>query len=152
MKVIEERPRKTSINLQTYFSSLVDLSDLRQSEMAEMAGYNSKNIIAMIKRGDVKLPMSKVGIFAKILHADPAHLMRLALMEYMPETWEIVEETLGSTLLSQSEQNLIAQIRALSGTADITAETAEEKIALQNFVDICKKRQITTYLDTSRAA
>jgi hypothetical protein len=53
----------------------------------------------MFKQGNTKLPLKRIGPLAKALEVDPAHPLRLVMLEYMPETWESIADILQSTLL-----------------------------------------------------
>lgn len=55
--------------------------------------------------------MKRIGALAKALNGDPVHLLRLALREYMPETWLAVEEIMGNALVTANELELIRAYR-----------------------------------------
>lgn len=93
-------------------------SDKTQREIAAECGFEKPNIITMFKKGSTKVPLNRIGTLAKALNADPAHMLRLAMREYMPDTWESIEETLNSTLLTANELKLIRAYREATGDAD----------------------------------
>ena len=81
----------------------------------------------MIKQGKTKLPVNKVGPLAKALGVDPVHLLRLTMAEYMPETWETIEDIVGQSLVSAGEMKLLDELRvALGGIGldDLSPRTA----------------------------
>lgn len=94
-----------------YITWQVDLCGKKQFEIAEQAGFPKPNIITMIKQGKTKLPLEKIGRFAKALEVDPIHLFKLCLSEYMPETWAEIQRLFGQPVLSQNEIELIETIR-----------------------------------------
>src|SRR6202051_1152482 len=55
-----------------------------QREIAQEAGYETPNIISMIKRGESRVPLEKIPLLAKALGVDPAHMFRLAMEQYWP--------------------------------------------------------------------
>ena len=61
-------------------------SDKTQREIAQECGFEKPNIITMFKQGATKIPLNRIGALAKAIDVDPAHLLRLAMKEYMPET------------------------------------------------------------------
>jgi hypothetical protein len=96
-------------------------SDKTQREIAAACGFDRPNIITMFKTGATKLPLNRIGPLAKALEVDPAHLLRLVLTEYMPETWEAIEHLFESTVLSANELALIRAYREATGDGDVAA-------------------------------
>lgn len=50
---------------------------MTQSELAQLVGYTSRSMVAMIEQGNVDLPSSKVKLFAKALNVSVYELMGL---------------------------------------------------------------------------
>jgi hypothetical protein len=75
----------------------------------------------MFKKGQTKLPINRVGPLAKALDVDPAHLLRLVLLEYLPDTWETIENTLQTTLLTANELEMVRAFREVTGDRDARA-------------------------------
>ncbi len=93
-------------------------SDKTQREIAEECGFEKPNIITMFKNGSTKLPMNRIGPLAKALNADPAHLLRLVMCEYLPDTWDAIESVMQSTVLTANELELIRAYRQVTGDND----------------------------------
>lgn len=93
-------------------------SDKTQREIAEECGFEKPNIIAMFKNGATKLPINRIGPLAKALNADPAHLLRLVMTEYLPDTWDSIENIMQSTVLSANELELVRAYRQMTGDND----------------------------------
>ncbi len=93
-------------------------SDKTQREIAQECGFEHPNIITMFKNGSTKLPVNRIGALAKALDVDPAHLLRLVMLEYLPETWQCVEELMQSTLLTANELALVRAYREATGDSD----------------------------------
>lgn len=96
-------------------------SNKTQREIAAECGFETPNIITMFKNGTMKVPLSRIGALAKALDTDPAHMLRLAMREYMPDTWESIEHALKSTLLTVNEMKLLRAYREATGNADSEA-------------------------------
>lgn len=90
-------------------------SDKTQREIAEECGFEKPNIITMFKTGVTKLPLNRIGPLAKALDADPAHLLRLVMSEYMPDTWDAIENVMQSTVLTANELELVRAYRDMTG-------------------------------------
>lgn len=89
-----------------------------QKEVASECGFENPNIITMFKNGSTKIPLNRIGPLAKAIGADPAHLLRLAMIEYFPETWQAVENIMQSTALTANELALVRSYRELTGDND----------------------------------
>jgi len=96
-------------------------SDKTQREIAQECGFEKPNIITMFKQGATKIPLNRIGALAKAIDVDPAHLLRLAMKEYMPETWEAIEEIMQSTVLTANELKLVHAYREVTGDNDAEA-------------------------------
>lgn len=96
-------------------------SDKTQREIAEECGFPKPNIITMFKNGNTKVPLNRIGTLAKAIDADPAHLFRLIMREYLPETWEAVEDVMQSTVLTAKELKLVRAYREATGYNDAEA-------------------------------
>lgn len=107
-----------SITIADFIADRLAESDKTQREIAAECGFETPNIITMFKNGSTKVPLNRIGALAKALDADPAHMLRLAMREYMPDTWESIEDTLNSTLLTANELKLIRAYREATGNGD----------------------------------
>jgi len=79
---------------------------MTQKDVANAIGYDKPNIMVMIKRGDTKLPLTKIPALAKVLGIDPLHLLRMALNEYLPEVHDAVVTVTGE-FVSENERKLL---------------------------------------------
>ncbi len=95
--------------------------DKTQREVATECGFETPNIITMFKNGSTRVPLNRIGPLAKAIGADPAHLLRLVMAEYLPDTWEAIEETMQSTILTANELKLIRAYREVTGDNDAEA-------------------------------
>lgn len=123
--------RKTTVA--AYIEQQIALSDKSQKDIAAAMGYDKPNVLTMIKQGKTKLPINKVGPLARALGIDPVHLLRLTMSEYMPETWDTIEDIVGQSLVSVGEKKLLDELRgALGGIGldDLSAKSRERLTAV----------------------
>lgn len=119
--------KKPRITVSEYLTQQIMISGVAQKEIAEGLGYDKPNIITMFKQGRTKIPLNKVAPLAKILGVDPIHFLRLAMTEYSPETWEVLEGMLGQRLTSTHEQEILTIIRDAAGGHDVTPVTDDDR-------------------------
>lgn len=118
----------TKSKLAERIDALLKISEKNQRQIADEIGYERPNLITMFKQGRSKVPINKVGPLAIALGADPAHLTRMALQEYVPETYEAIKKYLGEPL-SENERRILNVIRDESGDTDPhLTESAETKL------------------------
>lgn len=115
-----------NITVAEYISQQVDLCGKSQKQIAEESGFGKPNIITMLKKGDTKLPLEKVGKFAKAIEVDPIHLLRLCLREYLPDTFVEIERMFGQPVLTDNELGIIEVIRSAK-VVNPKIRTEEEK-------------------------
>lgn len=97
-----------------YFAKKLHESGKTQREVARECGFENPNVITMFKQGDTKFPLNRIGPLAHAVGADPAYMLRLAMSEYMPETWEAVESVFQTTPLTAGELDLIREYRRMT--------------------------------------
>ena len=66
-----------------------------QREIAEEVGFNTPNMISMLKNGDLKIPLDKIALLARALDVDPGHLLRLDLEQYWTWLGDVIDEVFG---------------------------------------------------------
>lgn len=93
-------------------------SDKTQRQIAEECGFETPNIITMFKKGTTKVPLNRIGALAKAIGSDPAHLLRLVMNEYIPDTWVEIENIMQSTVLTANELELVRAYRRATGDSD----------------------------------
>lgn len=101
-------------------------------EIAREMGYPNANLVSMIADGKAKLPLKDVKKLALALDIDPAYLLLVVLGDYMPETLGVIEDIVGSPLLSYNEKKLIDSYRRVVQGRDAQAVLcdAREIVAL----------------------
>src|SRR6056300_648871 len=72
----------------------VNASHKSQSQITEEAGFDSTNILTMLKQGRTKLPLGRVLALAESLDIECHELMLAALQAQYPEHWPEIAEAL----------------------------------------------------------
>lgn len=112
------------ITVAEFITDRLAQSEKTQREIAQECGFEHPNIISMFKNGTTKVPVTRIGALAKALDVDPVHLLRLVMREYLPETWQCIEELLQSTLLTANELAMVRSYREATGDRDPAAVVA----------------------------
>ncbi len=120
-------------NFQEYLEELINKSPIKKVDMAQKLGYENPNLITMFKKGQTRVPMEKIPLFAKILNIDPKVMLRRYLCEYHPLMLRIIEQYFGA-IITQNEQHIIDEIRMLSNGIDPSLTSIKSKLAIDRFV------------------
>ncbi len=70
----------------------IEGSGKTQREIATEMGYEKSNVISMMKTGEMRMPVERIPSFARATGIDPQVLLRTAMLEYMPETWDVLSD------------------------------------------------------------
>lgn len=113
--------RKTEDNMTVaeYLVVKIAESGKTQRVIAEECGFESPNIITMFKKGDTRVPLNRIEPLAYALNVNPAHLLRLVMLEYMPRTWDSIESMLKGSVMTESELRLVSAYRQLRAMTDL---------------------------------
>lgn len=106
------------IRVEDYLTRQIEISEKTQKQIANEAGYEKPNVLSMMKKGIIKVPIERAPALARALNVDPAHFLRMVLREYMQDAWAVMEEHLGG-VLSENERRLLELYRAESGDDEI---------------------------------
>ena len=68
----------------------IEASGRTQREIADEMGLTRSNIISMLKSGEMQMPIERIPAFSRATGIDPLALTRVAMTEYMPETWKVL--------------------------------------------------------------
>lgn len=93
------RPTKTA----TYLKNAIETSGLTQREIARRAGFETPNMISMMKTGDTKVPIDRIPALADALGVSAFAFLRTAMLEYQPEVWDVLTKALGGPLRKNEE-------------------------------------------------
>lgn len=89
----------------------IEFSGKSQKDIAQEVGYTKPNVLSMMKKGITKIPIDKAPAIARACGVDEKLFLRSVMYEYMPETWKVISETLGTDLLSEDEQKVLEEYR-----------------------------------------
>lgn len=109
-----------------------------QRQIAKEAGFDSPNVVSMIKTGTTKLPLAKIGSFAKAVNMDPVQLLQMCMHEYYPQTWEIISPLFDSALTCD-ELALVKSLRSAIGGPYVMTLTPKERKLLNDFLHALRK-------------
>jgi hypothetical protein len=91
-----------------------------QREIALAAGFARPNIISMFKTGETKVPLDRIVPLARALDTDPAHLLRLAMVDQQPELAQVIDDVFGRQMASQNEADIfLTKWRAAAATGNM---------------------------------
>ncbi|WP_040544680.1 helix-turn-helix transcriptional regulator [Salipiger bermudensis] len=71
----------------------VEASGKTLREIATEMGLERGNVISMLKSGEMRMPIERIPAFAAATGIDPLALTRIAMSEYMPQTWNVLAPT-----------------------------------------------------------
>jgi transcriptional regulator with XRE-family HTH domain len=138
--IAKTRP-SNKLTVAQYLSNQIAMSGKSQKEIAEEAGYLKPNIITMMKQGATKPALNKIPALAKALGVDEVHFLRIAMEEYNPTTWEVIESVLGKHLITENEAEIVQIIRSGLQGHDVGPKSDEERDELRALVEKWRVRE-----------
>lgn len=81
-----------------------------QAQIARAAGLQNPNALSMMKLGQTKVPIARIPALARACEVDTNYFIRLALEEYHPDLFEVLQETLGESL-TENEWGVVRAYR-----------------------------------------
>lgn len=118
------------ITVAEFLADSIAAVDKTQREISQECGFDNPNIITMFKQGLTKLPINRIAPLAKALEVDPVHLLRLVMLEYIPESWEAIENIMKSTVLTANELELVRAFRDVTGGNNAQAVVIDRSAVL----------------------
>ena len=98
-----------------------------QVQIAQEAGFNTPNMLTMIKTGASKLPLDRVPSLAAALECDPALLFRMALEQLdSPTTASAIDRIFGA-VVTENERDWLEALRQASDHSDPRLTTRARK-------------------------
>jgi hypothetical protein len=95
-----QKAATSKTDVASFLSSLIENSGKSRKEIASESGFGKPNIISMLKTGDTKLPLARLGSFSRSVNTDPVHLLKMCLHEYYPDVWDAITCYLDASLTS----------------------------------------------------
>jgi hypothetical protein len=112
-----------------YIDMQIHICGKKQLEIAQESGFEKPNIVTMIKQGKTKLPLDKIGKFAKAIEVDPVFLYRLCMTEYFPDTWNEIQRVLNQPIITLNEYEMIECVREANQSNPRLDEKGRLKLA-----------------------
>jgi len=122
-------PRTTSPTAD-FLARAIAFSGKSQKEIAREAGLGKPNFLSMMKLGEARVPINRIPALARACNVDAGAFLRMALVEYHPEVWEVLTRMLGEAL-TLNEMDVVHCYRvACEGTeVEMDAEVCASVIA-----------------------
>lgn len=117
MKTIDLRPKVAD-----FIARKINESGKSQKEIAEACGWPKPNFITMLKKGDSKVPLDKIGPLAEVLDVEPVYFFWLVMQEYYPDTLHSIEDAIRGVMLTELEKELVESYRDLTHGLQLEAE------------------------------
>ena len=108
-------------------------SDLTQREIAQQAGLPKPNVLSMMKTGETKVPLNRIPALAEACGVDAASFIRIAMTEYHPEIWRVLETEFGANL-TEDEEKLVEGWRYLTEQVSTKAPFRPQKRSLASII------------------
>ncbi|NOV31220.1 helix-turn-helix domain-containing protein [Methylomonas sp. ZR1] len=100
----------------------VNRSKYSQKEIAEICGFNTPNIITMIKQGMTKVPIEKIPKLAQALDIDRVEFFDFVMRSYKPKEYEAILEIIGEPI-TEAEHKVIRLLRRHIPEGDLINRT-----------------------------
>ena len=122
-------------NVAAFLSNLIEKSGKTRKEIAKESGFGKPNIISMLKTGDTKLPLGRLGSFSKSVNTDPVQLLKMCLKEYYPDVWDAITSYLDASL-TLDELKVIKALRNAVGSPYLASLRPDENERLKSFLAV----------------
>jgi transcriptional regulator with XRE-family HTH domain len=123
----QKKSTKPNLTVAQYLTAQIAICGKSQLQIATESGFPKPNMITMLKQGKSKLPFARLGDVATSLGVDPLYLYKLAMNEYDPEAWAVIEPIISKQIiLTDNEIELIKLIRD-SNIVDPKVESLRDK-------------------------
>lgn len=123
-----------------YLKQKIKQSKEKHHVLAEKCKYKHPNNIAMITSGRSKVALNKIPLFSKALNIDEAELFNMALKEYEPEVYELLNRH--SITASNTEKELIILYRNIVNMPDSVISDRNLKRLAEVFNDIKNEKLV----------
>lgn len=89
-----------------FLRDAISESPKTQREIAREIGLPNANALSMMKSGECKVPISRIPALSKALNVDCELFLKIALCEYHPEIWMVIEDLIRHRF-TEFEQELL---------------------------------------------
>lgn len=101
-----------------FITDAIAASSKTQKEIADEMGLKNPNLITMWKQDKGRVPLNRLLSLANALEVDGWFFVRLALLQYYPQLYKIIETVSPSLILTKNEIEMIQSFRKVTDYAD----------------------------------
>ena len=111
--------RLTALPVKEIIKSRLKDLDLKNTDLQKALDYPRPNVIAMMKKGTMRLPASKAVIAAKLLEVDPVFLLSKVIAESDADLWDVISLVMADRLITANEMAILTLLRQLLNGQDL---------------------------------
>lgn len=115
-----------------FLAAAIEDSGLTQREIAVRAGLPKPNVLSMMKRGETKVPIERIPALAEACDCDPQQFLRVAMNEYYPEAWGVLNAVFDPTL-SDRDLGILRMLNMADPRGQITWKKQDSEIMIALF-------------------
>jgi predicted XRE-type DNA-binding protein len=118
-----------------YLDRMIHRAGLKKVEVAKALGYERSNVISMMTKGQMSIPLTKVPALADLLGIERRTLLHMVLREYNPDLLLVLCEVEGHSL-SRNELEIVEAFRRATDHTDPDVTYARRRGVQEAFRDI----------------
>lgn len=143
LKTFKEREHRfTDLPFKDVLTIRMHEFGIKNVELQRKLEFPMPNVVAMMKKGGMRLPISKAKMAADMLQLDPVFVLRKLLSEGNLADWEVINSVIGEQLVSANEVATIEWVREQLGGHDVLlTEESEYTEALRPVFLAIKNRE-----------
>ena len=121
--------RLTALPVKEILKSRLKDLELKNTDLQKALGYPRPNVIAMMKKGTMRLPANKAVIAAELLEVDPVFLLSKVIAESDADLWDVISLVMADRLITANEMAVLRLLRQLLNGHDVNL--AESRVFQQ---------------------
>jgi len=110
-----------------FLRDAIEQSPKTQREIARDAGFPAPNALSMMKTGECKVPISRIPALAKALDVDSQEFVKIALREYQPEIWMVIDDLMRMRL-TEFEAEFLGSYAYICGDTELPWDEAIQSL------------------------
>jgi hypothetical protein len=84
----------TKQDVANFLALHINRSGKTHQDIATEVGFETPNLVSMLKTGRTKIPLLRIPALAKSIDVEPKQLLAMCLRAYMPELHQVITETM----------------------------------------------------------
>lgn len=125
-----------------FLRNAIEQSPKTQREIARDIGLPHPNALSMMKTGECKVPISRIPALAKALDVDREEFVKIALREYQPEIWMVIEDLMRPRF-TEFERELLGSYHYICGDTELPWDEAIQSL-VYGFLRLMRDRHLGT--------